>query len=165
MQNKNEKSAKGTAQGAAPGGANDSAIGDGINEFIQKHRRALAALASLILLVLIICVAALSVMDILRARAISAVEEFNRRYEEMRPSITEDYSANDAAQLITELEVFTKRNSGNVLGKTAGYARGKAWSIIASIHDDKKDWAAAEAAWASAAGAAKKNLSVARCLF
>jgi tetratricopeptide (TPR) repeat protein len=157
MQNKNEKSAKSTVQG----GANDAVIGDGINEFIQKHRKPLLVSAGVILLVLVLCIVALSVMDMLSARAISAVEKFTDRYEEMRPTITEEYSANDVTELLAELEIFAKRNSGNAisnaLGKSAGYAGGKAWSIIGSIHGDKKDWAAAEAAWVSAAQAAKKT--------
>ncbi|MDR2718424.1 MAG: tetratricopeptide repeat protein [Treponema sp.] len=147
MQNKNEKSAPG-------GGANDaSSIGDGINEFIQKHRKPLFVSAGVILLILILCIAALSVMDILRAGAISAVEEFGSRYEALRPSITEEYSANDAAQLLAEIEAFTQKKST----LAAGYAGGKAWSIIGSIHSDKKDWAASETAWAAAARAGKKT--------
>ncbi|MDR0456054.1 MAG: tetratricopeptide repeat protein [Treponema sp.] len=138
-----------------------SAVGDGINEFIQKHRRPIFVSAAAALLLLVLCIAALSVMDILRARAISAVEEFGSRYEELRPSISEEYSANDVAELLAELEDFAKKNSGNiigaVMGSSAGYAGGKAWSIIGSIYSEQKNWASAEAAWASSAQAAKKT--------
>jgi tetratricopeptide (TPR) repeat protein len=64
-------------------------------------------------------------------------------------SITEDYSAVEVEQLLAELETFARRNFG--------YAAGKAWSLIAAIHGQKKDWPAAETAWAAAAKAAKKT--------
>jgi len=145
MRNENERTDKGVT------------VSDGINEFIQKHRKPIFAAAAALLLLLIFCIAALSIMDMLGARAISAVEEFSRRYEELRPSITEEYSANDTAELLAEIEVFAKKNTGNILGRASGYAGGKAWSIIGSIHSDQKDWAAAETAWASAARAGKKT--------
>jgi len=152
MQNKNEKSGGG-ALGGIPGATDNTAIGDGINEFIQKHRKSLFVSAGVILLVLVLCIAALSVMDMLRARAIGAVEEFGSRYETLRPSITEEASSDDVAQLLAELETFAKKRTT----MAAGYAGGKAWSLIGSIYSDKKDWAAAEAAWASAAEAGKKT--------
>jgi len=152
MQNKNEKSAgNGAPGGALSGVTGDAAIGDGINEFVQKHRKPLFVSAGAILLILVLCIAALSVMDMLRARAISAVEEFGSRYETLRPSIIEESSTDDAVKLIAEIEAFAKKKS------TIGYAGGKAWSLIGSIYSDKKDWAAAEAAWASAAQAGKKT--------
>ena len=158
MQNKNEKPAKGAAFGSV---ADNAAVGDGINEFIQKHREQLFVSAGVILLVLVLCIVALSVMDMLRVRAISAVEEFGSRYETLSPSITEEYSANDAAELIAEIEAFTKKTTT----MTSGYAEGKAWSIIGSIHSDKKDWPAAETAWAKAAEAGKKTYLAAPAFF
>jgi tetratricopeptide (TPR) repeat protein len=165
MQNKHEKPARsGVHSGAHSGIAgvtNDNDIGNGINEFIQKHRKPIFVAAGIILLILVFCIAALAVMDVLRARAISSVEEFGSRYEELRPLISEESSADKVTQLLAELEVFAKKNSGNAisnaLGRATGYAGGKAWSIIGSIYGEKKDWAAAEAAWASAAKAARKT--------
>jgi len=156
MQNKNGKSVPGNASAT-----DDAGIGDGINEFIQKHRKPIFIAAVAALALLVVCIAVLSIMDMLRARSISAVEEFASRYEELRPFISEEDSADKAAQLLAELEVFAKKNSGNVisnaLGRPSGYAGGKAWSIIGSIYSDKKDWAAAETAWVSAAQAGKKT--------
>jgi tetratricopeptide (TPR) repeat protein len=137
MQNENEKRATGAT------------VSDGINEFVQKHRKPIFISAGLILLSLVAFIAAISIIDMLRGRAISAVEEFGSRYEALLPSITEDYSAVDVEQLLAELEAFARRNSG--------YAGGKAWSLMGSIYGEKKDWPAAEAAWASAAKAAKKT--------
>jgi tetratricopeptide (TPR) repeat protein len=146
MQNANEK----------------TGMSDGINEFIQKHRKPIFVSAALALLLLIAFIAVLSFIGMLRGKAISASEEFNERYEALRPSITENSSAEtsssaddaekDVKELLAELEVFAKKNSG--------YAGGRAWSIIGSIYSDKKEWAQAEAAWASAAKAAKQTYMV-----
>jgi hypothetical protein len=145
MQNENEKPA---AAGA---------IGDGINEFVQKHRKGIFVSAGLILLALIVFIAALSIADALRDKANSVVEDFSGRYETLRPSITEDYSAVDVEELLGEIQTFARKNSG--------YAAGKAWSVAAAIHGDRKDWPAAEAAWVSAAQAAKKTYLVALAWF
>jgi len=128
-------------------------VGDGINDFIQKHRKPIFVSIGLILLSLIVFIIVLSVMDVVRARAISAVEEFNSRYETLLPSITEEYSEVDVEGLLADLEAFARRNSGIA----TGYAAGKAWSIIANIYGQKKDWPAVETAWASAAKAANKT--------
>ena len=146
MQNENEKP-------AAAGGA----ISDGVNEFVQKHRKLIFASAGLILLALIVFIAALSIADVLRDKAISAVEDFAGRYETLRPSITEDYSAVDVEKLLGELQAFARRNSG--------YAGGKAWSLMGSIYGETKDWPAAEAAWVSMANAAKKTYLVPLAFF
>jgi tetratricopeptide (TPR) repeat protein len=127
--------------------AMNAPAGGGVNEFIQKHRTPIFASAGAILLFLIAFIVVLSVMDIVRARAVSAVEEFNSRYETLLPSVTEVYSEVDVTELLGELEAFARKNSG--------YAGGKAWSMAAAIHGQKKDWPAAETAWAAAAKAAR----------
>jgi len=123
--------------------------GDSINEFVQKHRKPIFFSTAVILLALIAFIIVLFVIDIVRGKAINTLEEFNTRYEELLPSITEDYSALDVEQLLTELEAFARGKSG--------YAAGKAWAIAANIYGQKKDWPAAEKAWLSSAKAAKKN--------
>ncbi|MCL2127651.1 MAG: tetratricopeptide repeat protein [Treponema sp.] len=123
--------------------------GERINEFIQKHRKPIFVSAGAIVLLLAICIAAFFIMDVVRGKAIEAVEELNTRYEALRPSINEEYSAEDLASLIADLEAFAKRNTG--------YAGGRALAIAGGIYSEKKEWAEAEAAWASAAKAAGKN--------
>lgn len=123
--------------------------GEGINDFIQKNRKPIFVSLGLIVLLLAGCIAGLSIMDLFRKNAIRAAEEFNSRYEAIRFTITEESSAADLESLLEDLTVFAKKKSG--------YAGGKAWSIIAAIHSDKKEWADAEAAWTSAAGAAPKT--------
>jgi tetratricopeptide (TPR) repeat protein len=126
-------------------------ISDGINEFVQRHRKPIFLTVGLLLLSLVLFIVALSVMDVLRNKAIGTVEELGSRYEILRPSITGDYSTveDELEKLLAEIAAFAQKNSG--------YAGGKAYAIMGNIHGEKKDWPAAEDAWASAAKAAKKT--------
>jgi len=139
MQKQNEKH----------GADNDANASEKINEFIQKNRKPIVISAVSLLVILIAVIAALSLMDMFRNRAIAAVEELNDRYETMLPSITEEYFSEDVNSLLEELTEFANKNSG--------YAGGRAWLMIGGIHAAKKDWAPAEAAYASAARTASKN--------
>jgi tetratricopeptide (TPR) repeat protein len=139
MQNEIERSA-----------AAGTSINEGINEFVQRHRKTIFVVAGLLLLSLILFIVSLSVLDVLRGKAIIAVEDLNARYDTLRPSIGEDYSAIDVEELLSDLESFARRT-------VFGYTGGKAYSIIGSIHSDRKDWPAAETAWVSAGKAAKKT--------
>jgi tetratricopeptide (TPR) repeat protein len=127
-----------------------ASINEGINEFVQRHRKPIFVTLGLLLLSLILFIVALSLMDVLRGKAISAVEDLESRYVTLRPTITEDFSAIDLEELLADLESFARKTF-------FGYAGGKAYSIMGNIHGDLKDWPAAEAAWASAAKAAKKT--------
>ena len=124
-------------------------MNDGINEFVRKYRKPIGIVLGAIVLLLAGIVASLSLVDVSRKKAISAAEEFNRRYEALRFNIAEESSAADVEALLAELNAFAK--------KTSGYAGGRAWLIIAGIHADKKEWAEAEQAWAGAAKAAAKT--------
>ena len=123
--------------------------GQRINDFIQKNRKTIIIAAGALALILVISIAAFSINDILKGKAVSAVEELNSRYESIRHSINEEYMESEAAALLAELETFAEKNSG--------YAGGKAWSIIGSIYSEKKDWSEAEAAWAEAAAKSEKS--------
>jgi len=124
-------------------------LGDGINEFVQRHRKPIFVGTGFILAALIGFIAALSILGMVRAKAISAVEELSSRYETLLPTITEEYSAVDADALLADLEAFAQKNSG--------YAAGKAWSIAADLHGQRKNWPGAEAAWELAAKTAAKT--------
>ncbi|MDR2480214.1 MAG: tetratricopeptide repeat protein [Treponema sp.] len=124
-------------------------LGERINEFVQKNRRLIFAALGIIAVLLAGSVAALSIMDVMRKKATAEVEELNRRYESLRFTIAEETSASDVKALLDDLDTFAR--------KTTGYAGGKAWSIMAGIHGDKKEWAEAETAWTSAAAAAPKT--------
>ncbi|MDR1859238.1 MAG: soluble NSF attachment family protein [Treponema sp.] len=133
MQNQNEK----------------TRIGESINNFIQKNRRPIFVLMGTVFLLLITSIATLSLMDMYRSKAIGAVEDFSSRYDSLRYSINEESSSTDVEQLIAELKPFAEKNSG--------YAGGKAWLIIGSIHSERSEWAEAEAAWIKAAEKSAKN--------
>jgi tetratricopeptide (TPR) repeat protein len=131
-------------------GAAATSINEEINEFVQRNRKPIFVIIGLLLLSLVLFIVALSVTDVLRGKAISAVEDFNSRYEALRPDISEDYSAVDVEELLADIESFA--------GKTFyGYAGGKAYSIAGNIHSDRNEWQESEIAWAAAAKAAKKT--------
>jgi tetratricopeptide (TPR) repeat protein len=123
--------------------------GGGVTEFIQKHRTAIFVCIGIIVLSLFAFFAVFLLQDTFRKKANIAIEEFGIRYGALRSSITEDDSAVDVGNLLSDLEAFAK--------KTSGYAGGKAWSMIGSIHSEKKEWAQAETAWVAAANVAPKN--------
>jgi tetratricopeptide (TPR) repeat protein len=120
-----------------------------INAFTQKNRKPIFISLGSIVALLVILVAVFSLTDLFRKKAISRAEEFNRRYEELRFSINEESSAENVKTLLEELTSFAEKSSG--------YAGGRAWSIIAAIYADKKEWAESEKAWTSAAKAAAKT--------
>jgi hypothetical protein len=125
-------------------------VNEGINEFVQRNRKPIFVVAGILLLSLILFIVALSVMDVFRGKAISAVEGFDSRYDTLRPSLTEDNSSADVEALLADIESFARKTF-------YGYAGGKAYSIMGNIHGERKDWPAAETAWAAAAKAAKKT--------
>jgi len=124
-------------------------LSESINDFIQKNRKPIFIMAASLLVLLFAVIAAFSLMDVFRKKAIAAVEELGGRYETMLPSITEEYSQDDAASFIEEVTAFAKKNSG--------FPGGRAWLLIGGIHSAKKEWAEAEAAYAAAAGTAGKT--------
>jgi len=132
-------------------------IGEGINDFIQNHRRPIVISAVVIALLLIVSIAAFSLMDVFRKKAISDVEGFSDRYESLQSSINEEYSSNDVAELLADLEPFAQR--------TSGFAGGKAWSIVGGIYSAREEWAEAEAAWVKAAEKTAKNYLAPLALF
>jgi len=124
-------------------------VSERINEFIQKNRKPIFIMAASIFALLVAVIAAFSLMDVFRNKAIAAVEELSSRYESMLPSINEEYYSDDVNELLEELKIFAKKNSG--------YPGGRAWLLIGGIHAAKKDWAEAEAAYAGAAASAGKT--------
>jgi tetratricopeptide (TPR) repeat protein len=124
-------------------------INEVINNFIQKNRKAIFVSLGLIALGVVVFITVLGIMDGDRKKAIARMEELNRRYEALRFDINEESKAAELAELLQDLNSFAE--------KTSGYAGGRAWSIIGSIHADKKEWAGAEQAYTSAAKAAAKT--------
>jgi tetratricopeptide (TPR) repeat protein len=128
--------------------------GDRINAFIQRNRKVIFLSLGVIVILLAGSVATLSISDVLRKKAIADINELTKRYETLRHEISGDSHDDesktpDTAALLEDLNNFTKGKSG--------FAGGKAWSIIAQIHRDRKEWAQAEDAWLNAAKASLKT--------
>jgi tetratricopeptide (TPR) repeat protein len=139
--NEKEKSGKGSS------GKGNSI--DGINEFVQKNRKPIFTSLIVILLALVAFVLSVSILDALRNKAIARVDELNRRYEALRFDITVPEKEEDVQALLADLTAFAE--------KTSGFPGGRAWSIIAGINADRKEWAEAEKAWTSAGTASVKT--------
>jgi tetratricopeptide (TPR) repeat protein len=128
-------------------------INEAVNLFVQKNRKAIFIFFGALLVLLVLFTGAVSISGAVQERAIEKVEDFNRRYEALRFDINEEAKAADTAALLEELTALAEKSSG--------YAGGRAWSLIGGIHADKKEWAEAEQAYASAAAAAKTYLAAA----
>jgi tetratricopeptide (TPR) repeat protein len=123
-------------------------LDDRINDFIRNNRRKILICVGAAVIVLAVFIGAVTIRGKLREGAISRVEDFTRRYEELRFNITEESNAETVAVLAAELSVFAP--------KTSGYPGSRAYALIAGIHGDKKEWAEAEQAWRNAAKKAGK---------
>jgi tetratricopeptide (TPR) repeat protein len=128
--------------------------GDKINAFIQRNRKIIFLSLGVIVFLLAGSVAALSISDVLRKKAIADIGELSKRYETLRQEKTDDspddeLKAPGLAALLEDLNNFAKGKSG--------FAGGKAWSVIAQIHRDRKEWPQAEDAWLNAAKASLKT--------
>jgi tetratricopeptide (TPR) repeat protein len=132
-------------------------LGEGINNFIQKNRKGILLCFGIIVVLLAGFIGGLAIRDAVRNKAISRVEDFNTRYEELRWDINEVSKEADVSALLNDLTAFAE--------KTSGYAGGRAWAIIAGIRGDKKEWPQAEQAWSSAAKAASKTYLAPVALF
>jgi tetratricopeptide (TPR) repeat protein len=124
-------------------------FGDKINNFVQNNRRNIFICLGIVLVLLAGFIGAFTVRDKLKERAISQVEEFTRRYDELRFDIAEESNAEQVAALLADLSPFAD--------KASGYAGSRAYALIAGIHRDKKEWAEAEQAWREAAKKAGKS--------
>ncbi|MDR1929411.1 MAG: tetratricopeptide repeat protein [Treponema sp.] len=110
--------------------------------FIQNNR--------FFLIVLLVIVAAgiagfitfYAVRDVLQKEAIVRVEEFERRLEEIEDP-GDASKAGETQTLLDELNEFAP--------KSFGYAAGKAYSLAASIHAAREEWAEAEKAYLASA--------------
>jgi tetratricopeptide (TPR) repeat protein len=124
-------------------------INEAVNNFVQKNRKAIVVIIGIIVLAAAVFIAVISILDMVQKKAIGRVEELNRRYETLRFDINEASKETELADLLGDLTEFAEKNSG--------YAGGRAWSIIGSIHADKKEWAEAEKAYTGAAKAAAET--------
>jgi tetratricopeptide (TPR) repeat protein len=124
-------------------------LNDRINNFLKDNRRKILICLGGLVIILAAFVGTLAIRDKLRERAIGQVEEFTRRYEELRFNITDAANVEAVSALLLDLSAFAPRNSG--------YPGSRGYALIAGIHGDKNEWAEAEQAWREAAKKAGKS--------
>ncbi|MDR0399762.1 MAG: tetratricopeptide repeat protein [Treponema sp.] len=127
----------------------ENSLDEKITIFVRNNRRKIFVCFGITVIVLAVFVGAVMIRDKLREGAISRVEEFTRRYEELRFNITDESNAENVVVLMEELSSFASGNSG--------YPGSRASALLAGIHGDKKEWAEAEQAWRDAADKAGKS--------
>jgi tetratricopeptide (TPR) repeat protein len=124
-------------------------FGDVLADFIGNNRKKLLIGMIAILALALGFVGVYALRNSLREKANTLVEDFARRYEVLVIDINEEEKAEEAQTLLDELEAFAK--------KTSGYAGARAYSLVAAIHAEQKNWAQAEDAWRSSAKKAGKS--------
>jgi len=125
-----------------------------IGEFIQKNRKIflIALIAAIAILAGLIVINA--VRDKILTNALSKVDGFSRRYDELKSIIGSD----DPENLLKQAEVFILLDELSAFeGKNSGFAAARAYSLSGSIFADQKNWAQAEDAWVKGAEAAAKS--------
>ncbi|MDR1238881.1 MAG: tetratricopeptide repeat protein [Treponema sp.] len=132
-------------------------IGETLNDFAQRNRRAIFIFFGMILALLAVFAGAQGILGASRNKALAAAEEFNRRYDTLRPDLADPSKSSDVSALLEDLNQFAE--------KTSGYAGGRVWAMIGSIHVEKQEWPEAEQAYASAAKAAAKTYLAATAFF
>jgi tetratricopeptide (TPR) repeat protein len=136
---------------------NEYSLDDRINNFIQNNRRKILICLGAVVFGVAAFIAVVTIRNKLWEGAIIQVEDFTRRYEELRFNITDEANTETVAALLTELSAFAPRASG--------YPGSRAYALIAGIHGDKKEWAEAEQAWRDAAKKAGKTYLAPVALF
>jgi hypothetical protein len=124
-------------------------INERINVFFGTHRKKIVICLAGIVVLAAGFIARSAIDEALNKRNIAALEEFDRRYEALRFDINEPAREEEVGALLGDLEKFAKGGKG--------YAGGRAWSIAAAIHADRKEWAEAGDLWIRAAEAAART--------
>jgi len=128
---------------------NDLNFGDKINGFVQRNRKGILISVSAVFILIAGLVVFLSLQDVFNKKAISEVEELNRRFNDVRYLTGDEQNTSDIDALLEELNTFAKNKKG--------IAASKAWSMIAQIYSGRKDWQQAESAWLNAAKTGDKT--------
>jgi lipopolysaccharide biosynthesis regulator YciM len=121
-------------------------INERINDFFSTHRRKIIICLAGIVVLAAGFIAHSAIDEAFNKQNTAALEEFGRRYETLRFDINEPGREEEVKTLLGDLEKFAKGGRG--------YAGGRAWSLAAAIHADRKEWAEAGDLWIRAAEAA-----------
>jgi tetratricopeptide (TPR) repeat protein len=136
-------------------GKQEGSVPERLNEFIRRHRGGLAACLVVVLVLIAGFVIGLFVRDTMNSRALAAVTEYGRRYEELRLDLGDLFMFGDELKA-GEIEAFLDELAA-FAGKRSGFAAARAHIIAAGIHSERENWDGAEQAWAAAALAAKDS--------
>ena len=126
-------------------------INERLSEIIQKNRKVLVIGFAVIVASLAAFIIANTVRGNIQAKALSQVDAFERRYNELKSFIGSDEP--EAVLKQVELIVLSEELT-NFANKTSGFAAARAHVISANIYADQKRWNEAEEAWEKAANAA-----------
>ena len=132
-------------------------ISEGIIHFLQTYRKLLGAVLVGSILALAGIIAGFGVRDSRRSKAIGAAEAWHERYEALKADGSASNETEEARALLQELQDFAP--------KAGAYSGARAYSIIASLCRDQKNWAEAENAWIAAAAKAPKTYLAPVALF
>ncbi|MDR0644717.1 MAG: tetratricopeptide repeat protein [Treponema sp.] len=114
-----------------------------LSDFIQKNRVGFFIGLLVVIGGLVAFSTALGIARGLNAKAIAQVEDFSSRFDVLQMDINSEEKAADVQAFLDELVAFAPKHKG--------YARARAFIIMANIYADKKNWTEAEKAWNNAA--------------
>jgi tetratricopeptide (TPR) repeat protein len=128
-------------------------IGDKINDFVQNNRKSIFIITGAVCILVTATIVFLALSTHMQKKAITAVEELNTKFGELRPFLSEESSTDESREKVKALQEELK----TFAVKHKGYAGGRAWSMIGQIHSSNKEWQQSEEAWRNAAKAAEKT--------
>jgi tetratricopeptide (TPR) repeat protein len=120
-----------------------------LNNFGKKNRKRLFILFGVIFFLFAGFILYISSQDVFRKKAISEVEELEKRFENLRFLLSDESYSNDVSVLLSDTQ--------NIAHKNSGYTGSKAWTIIAQIYYNRKEWKLSEDAWINASKAGVKT--------
>jgi len=130
------------------------AMREKLNDFLQKNRLKFIAILGILVVILIGFIIGTSVMGKIQAGALSKIDGFNTRYQDLKKYIGSTDS--DAASKQADIDALLN-DLGAFTAKSSGFAAARAYAISANILMDEKKWPDAEKAWSSSAKAASKS--------
>jgi len=116
---------------------------DRLVNFIQKNRKVLLVGTIALVAAVVIAAVVISLIESNRVKAIGQIETYNEQYDALRAKAGDAGSEQQINGLIADLTAFSAGHTG--------YAGAKAYSVLAAILADRKEWAAAKTAWLAAA--------------
>jgi tetratricopeptide (TPR) repeat protein len=124
-------------------------IGEKINNFVQRNRKGIFIITGVIIFLFAGFVTYITLQDVFRKKAISEMEEIEKRFENIRFLLNDEDNSDDIDVLLSDAERFALKNSG--------YAGSKAWTIIAQVYYSRKAWELSENAWVKASRTGAKT--------